>query len=86
MAVFRSSKYLQIQLIDDEKGKTIFGFTDRRMEGKTKTERARAMGKEAAKRIAATGIKEAVFDRGGHRYQGRVKALAEALREGGVIL
>ncbi|MEK7084956.1 MAG: 50S ribosomal protein L18, partial [Patescibacteria group bacterium] len=50
MAVFRSSKYLQIQLIDDEKEKTIFGFTDRRMEGKTKTERARAMGKEAAKR------------------------------------
>lgn len=86
MAVFRSSRYLQLQVIDDERGKTILGFTDRQMKGKTKTERARAMGKEAAQKIAAAGFTQAVFDRGGYRYRGRVKALAEALREGGVTL
>lgn len=86
MAVFRSSKYLQLQVIDDEKGKTILGFTDRQAKGKNKTERARAMGKDAAKKIAASGFTRAVFDRGGYRYHGRIKALAEALREGGVTL
>lgn len=84
LSVFRSSRFLQLQVIDDDSNKTILGFTDRGVKGKTKTERARALGKDAAGKIVSAGFKKAVFDRGGYRYQGRVRALAESLREGGL--
>ena len=86
LSVFRSSRYLQLQVIDDDANKTVLGFTDRGLKGKSKTERATLLGREAAEKISEAGFKKAVFDRGGYRYQGRVRALAEALREGGITL
>lgn len=74
---------LFVQFIDDEKGKTVLSGRDHNLKG-TKTERAAALGKFLAGQALAAGIKEIVFDRGNKKYHGRVKALAEALREGGL--
>ncbi|OGF65171.1 50S ribosomal protein L18 [Candidatus Giovannonibacteria bacterium RIFCSPHIGHO2_02_42_15] len=84
ISVFRSSKHISIQLIDDEKNKTLFGVSDIKIKKGTKTERAKNLGKEGARKILELGIKKVVFDRGGFRYHGRIKALAESLREGGL--
>ncbi len=84
LAVFRSSKHLQLQLIDDARGKTILGFTDVKIKKGTKSERARNLGLLAAKKIAESGVKKVVFDRGGFRYHGRIALLAQGLREGGL--
>ena len=84
LAVFRSSKHMQLQLVNDQAGRTLAGFSSMKIKGGNKTERAQKLGREAAKKILETGIKKVVFDRGGYRYQGRVRALAEALRGGGL--
>ncbi|MDP3784837.1 MAG: 50S ribosomal protein L18 [bacterium] len=84
LAVFRSSKHLQLQLIDDARGKTLLGFNDVKIKKETKSERARSLGLSAAKKIAESGVKKIVFDRGGFRYHGRIAALAAGLREGGL--
>ena len=83
LAVFRSNKFMYAQLIDDATATTIAAAND--MAGKgTKVERATAVGKEIAKTALAKNITSIVFDRGGFRFTGRVKALAEAAREGGL--
>jgi len=87
--VFRSSKHIYAQLIDDEKGHTLVAASslDQKIkdgEGKTKTEVAREVGKLLADYALRQGITEVVFDRGGYLYHGRVKALAEGAREGGL--
>ncbi|MDA1334439.1 MAG: 50S ribosomal protein L18 [bacterium] len=84
ISVSRSSRHIQAQLIDDEKNVTLFGMSDLKAKKGTKTERAGAIGAEIAKAAADKGIKEVVFDRGGFKYHGRVKALAEAVRRGGI--
>jgi large subunit ribosomal protein L18 len=88
LSVSRSVAHIQAQLIDDEKGVTIFGFSDLNLAGKagkaTKMERAERVGEEIAKRAVAGGIKKAVFDRGGYRYHGRIAALAAGARKGGL--
>lgn len=74
---------LYVQFIDDEKGKTVLSGRDHNLKG-TKTERAAKLGKSLAGQALAAGSKEIVFDRGNKKYHGRVKALAEALRAGGL--
>lgn len=86
LAVFKSNRYMYAQLINDEKGMTIVSASDLGVKaGKGKTDRARAVGTELAKLAKAKGVERVVFDRGGFLYTGRVKALADGAREGGLI-
>ena len=106
LCVFRSAKHIYAQMIDDEKGKTIFAAEDREIKKSRKTvslprskktedgERkpaeagktaiAREVGKLIAEKAKDLKIEKVVFDRGGYQYHGRVKALAEGAREGGL--
>jgi len=90
LSVFRSSKHIYAQVIDDIKGVTLATAStldkDIRAGGRTgaDTEAASAVGKLVAARALAAGVKDVVFDRGGHIFHGRVKALADAAREGGL--
>ncbi|ATU05608.1 50S ribosomal protein L18 [Candidatus Gracilibacteria bacterium HOT-871] len=85
LSVFRSNSFISVQLIDDTKGITLASASDLKMERKgTKTDMAKLVGAEMAKKIKDLKIEGIVFDRGGFIYHGRVKALAEALREGGI--
>ncbi len=90
LSVFRSIKHIYAQVIDDEQGRTLAAASsvDKAFEGKlakgTDRAAATAVGQLIAERAAAAGVKEVVFDRGGYLYHGRVKALAEAAREGGL--
>ncbi|MFH1866474.1 MAG: 50S ribosomal protein L18 [Patescibacteria group bacterium] len=88
LAIFRSSKYLTVQLVDDLNGKTLLYLTDRSRSGSTKpqsvSERVQALGSELAHQALSLGINKVVFDRGGYRFHGRVKTLAEAARQAGL--
>jgi large subunit ribosomal protein L18 len=90
LSVFRSSKHIYAQLIDDASGRTVVSASslEKDMRGALKTganiDAAKAVGKMIAERASAKGIKQVVFDRGGYLYHGRVKALADAAREGGL--
>ena len=90
LSVFRSSKHIYAQVIDDLKGSTVAAASslekDMRGGGKTgaNVEAAKAVGKLVAQRAIEKGIKAVVFDRGGYLYHGRIKALADAAREGGL--
>ena len=83
LCVFRSLRYIQAQLIDDSQGRTLLSVSDKDLKG-NKTERAKETGKLLAKKAVAAKITEVVFDRAGCKYHGRVKALAEGAREGGL--
>jgi large subunit ribosomal protein L18 len=86
LSVFRSNKQISVQIIDDIAGNTLAAASSAEKEvgsGK-KSEKATAVGKAIAERAAAKGIMEVVFDRGGYLYHGRIKALAEGAREGGL--
>ena len=88
--VFRSLRHIVAQVIDDTSGKTLASASTldaelkAQAEGKNKTEQAKLVGKALAERAQKAGVKKVVFDRGGYKYHGRVKALAEASREGGL--
>jgi large subunit ribosomal protein L18 len=90
LSVFRSSKHIYAQVIDDQKGETLASASslekDMRAGHKTgaNVAAAKAVGKLVAERAAAKGVKDVVFDRGGYLYHGRIKALADAAREGGL--
>src|SRR5581483_2753690 len=90
LSVFRSSKHIYAQVIDDLKGETLASASsiEKDMRGSLKTganiAAAKAVGKLLAERAAAKGVKDVIFDRGGYLYHGRVKALADAAREGGL--
>ena len=90
LSVFRSSKHIYAQVIDDAKGETLVAASsiekDVRAGGKTggNIEAAKAVGVRLAARAKEKGVKQVVFDRGGYLYHGRVKALADAAREGGL--
>jgi large subunit ribosomal protein L18 len=87
MSVYRSNKQIYVQLIDDKTGHTLLSasstVTDE-TEKATKIEQARKVGAFIAKKAVEAGIDQVVFDRNGYLYHGRVKALAEAAREGGL--
>lgn len=90
MNVFRSLKDIYVQVIDDEQGKTLVSAStidkDLRgnMKGKNKTEQAELVGEAVASRAKDAGISKVVFDRGGYKYIGRIKALADGARKGGL--
>lgn len=86
ISVFRSNRGVFAQLIDDDAGKTIAAvqWTEADLRGLKPMEQATEAGKLLASRAKAAGIDTAVFDRGGYQYHGRVKALAEGAREGGL--
>jgi large subunit ribosomal protein L18 len=90
LSIFRSSKHIYAQVIDDAKGVTLAAASsldpDLRKGIKTgaDVDAAKAVGKLVAERAVKAGIKEVVFDRGGYMFHGRVKALADAAREGGL--
>jgi large subunit ribosomal protein L18 len=85
LSVFRSNTAVYAQLIDDLAGKTLVGFgASSTVLKKSKTEVAQMVGKSIAEKAKSIGIEEVVFDRNGYLYHGRVKALAEAAREGGL--
>lgn len=83
LVVFRSLKHMSAQLVDDVQHKTLLTVTDSGLAGK-KTEKSAEVGKRVAEKAKAAGITQVVFDRGGYQYHGRVKAVAEGAREGGL--
>ncbi len=83
MSVFRSNKGIAVQFIDDLKHVTLLGMRDAKAKG-TKTDKAKNLGLEVAKLALEKKIKTVIFDKGSYSYHGRVKALAEGAREGGL--
>ncbi len=90
LSVFRSSKHIYAQVIDDREGKTVAAASsiEKGLKGELKTgadtAAAKRVGALIAERAKAAGVAAVVFDRGGYRFHGRVKALADAAREGGL--
>ncbi|MDO4786319.1 MAG: 50S ribosomal protein L18 [Fretibacterium sp.] len=90
LAVFRSLSHIYVQIIDDDLGHTLASVSTLEkavregLKGTCNVEAAKAVGKLAAERAKAKGIEAVVFDRGGHRYHGKVKAVADAAREAGL--
>ena len=86
ISVFRSNRGIVAQLIDDDAGRTLaaVNWTEADLRGLKPMEQATRAGAALAERAKAAGVESAVFDRGGYRYHGRVKALAEGAREGGL--
>jgi large subunit ribosomal protein L18 len=90
LSVFRSSQHIYAQIIDDLRGETVVAASsiEKETRASLKTgankDAAKVVGKLIAERALGKGIKDVVFDRGGYRYHGRIKALADAAREGGL--
>lgn len=88
LVVFRSLKHVYAQLVDDDRGVTLLGVSDLTVglqsDGSGKTAKSRAAGKLLAERALAAGVTRVVFDRAGYRYHGRVQAVADGAREGGL--
>lgn len=90
MNVFRSLNHIYVQLIDDQAGRTLAAASTLdeevkpKLKGLKKAEQAQVVGKVIAERAKALGVKEVVFDRGGYKFHGRVRSLAEAAREAGL--
>ena len=84
LTVFRSNRFVSAQLIDDGAGKTLLAAHGRDFKG-SQSAQAKALGEAIAKQAKAAGIDTVVFDRGGYRYAGLVKTIAEAARAGGLV-
>jgi large subunit ribosomal protein L18 len=88
LVIFRSLKHIYAQLVNDDLGVSLLGVTDTSegitVEGKGKVGRAKAVGKLLAQKAKAAGVTRVVFDRAGYRYHGRVQAVADGAREGGL--
>jgi len=84
LVVFRSLKHIYAQLVDDTAGRTLATVSDLGIEAGKKAERAEQVGKLIAERAKGAGISRVVFDRAGYRYHGRVKAVADGARKGGL--
>jgi large subunit ribosomal protein L18 len=88
LVVTRSTKHITVQVVDDLEGKTLaYASTmeaDLRADSGDKTAKAKAVGGLVAERAKAAGVEDVVFDRAGHKYHGRIAALADAAREGGL--
>lgn len=84
VSVFRSSKHVFVQVIDDTVGKTLFSVSDAELKEAGKIKKSLRAGENLGEMIKDKGIVKIVFDRGGFRYHGRIKALAEGLRSAGI--
>jgi large subunit ribosomal protein L18 len=92
LVVYRSNQHIYAQLVDDVKQQTLFGVSTlskpiaaELKKAKSKVEKAKVIGKYVASIAKEKGVQKIVFDRGGYLYHGRVKALAEGAREGGLV-
>lgn len=91
LCVYRSTSHIYVQVIDDNAGHTLIACSSKdkllapELKGKTKKEKALIVGRETARRAIAKNITKVVFDRGGYLYTGRVKSVADAAREAGLI-
>ncbi|MCX5756709.1 MAG: 50S ribosomal protein L18 [Gemmatimonadetes bacterium] len=83
LVVFRSHKHIYAQIVNDVTQRTLMSVSDSALKGK-KSEKSTAVGKLVAEKAKAAGITKVVFDRAGYRYHGRVKAVADGAREGGL--
>jgi len=84
LSVFRSLKNMSVQVIDDESGKTLVSAGTKELKSKKQEDKIKELGKLVAKKCSDKKITSIVFDRSGYKYHGRVKALAESIREGGL--
>lgn len=84
LVVFRSLNKNYLQLVDDSAGKVLLSASDVKIKEGKKTDRAKKVGMELAKKAIEKGITTCVFDRNGYKYHGRVKAMADGAREGGL--
>ena len=84
LVVFRSDKHIYAQLVDDDAGRTLATVSSLKVGEGKKSEKAAAVGKQVAAVAKDRGITRVVFDRGGYKYHGRVKAVADGAREGGL--
>ena len=88
LVVYRSLKHIYAQLVDDQRGVVLLGVSDQLKDlvvtGAGKVARGKAVGQRIAARAKAAGVSKVVFDRAGYRYHGRVQAVAEGAREGGL--
>ncbi|HEY4499331.1 MAG TPA: 50S ribosomal protein L18 [Candidatus Paceibacterota bacterium] len=84
LCVFKSNRFLSAQLIDDEKGTTLAAASTKGLKGKTPLENASLLGKTIAELAVKKSIQRVVFDRGGYIYAGKIKAVADGAREGGL--
>lgn len=84
LVVFKSLNFTYGQLVDDAAGKTLAEASDMKIKKGTKSERAMEVGKTLAEKAKKAGVEACVFDRNGYAYHGRIKALAEGAREGGL--
>ena len=88
--VFRSLRHIYAQIIDDDRGRTLIAASTRdpalrdQLAGLDKTAQAKVVGQALAERAQAKSVRQVIFDRGGYKYHGRVKALADGAREGGL--
>jgi len=85
LSVFRSNKYIYAQIINDENGSTLTPASDQALDSKSNIINAENVGASIAKNAKALGIKKVVFDKSGYAYTGRIQALADAARKGGLI-
>lgn len=87
LSVFRSNKHIYAQVIDDTIGKTLVSVSEKEVEvtKSTKIEKAKVVGQKLAEKALKAKVKNVVFDKGAYKYHGRVKALAEGAREGGLV-
>jgi len=87
ISVFRSNRGISAQLIDDESGRTLaaVNWTEASLRDLKPTDQAKQAGQLLAERAKAAGVDSAIFDRGGYQYHGRVRALADGAREGGLV-
>jgi large subunit ribosomal protein L18 len=86
LAIYRSNRHIYAQLVDDHSARTLAAASDLAVGDGNPIERAKRVGQAIAERARAGGIERAVFDRGGRLYHGRVKAVAEGAREGGLTI
>lgn len=89
LSVYKSNKYMSVQIIDDEKGATLVSVTEKQLGklgelGKDGVAKAKEIGKMLAEAALKTKVKKIVFDKGGYAYHGKIKAIAEGAREGGL--
>jgi len=84
LAVYRSNRHIYAQLVDDGAARTLVSASDTRLSDGDKSARAKQVGQTLAERAKAAGVDRVVFDRGGRLFHGRVKALADGAREGGL--
>lgn len=84
IAVFKSNQYIYAQVVDDESGKTLLSVSDMEVKTGKKSDKALKIGQALAAQMKEKGLLEAVFDRGGFKFHGRVKSIADGLRSGGI--